>query len=285
MPSQCMPTAKIIMPTNQVQLATSASPFEMSARLVRWGTSQKVRPKEGERHRGTDGEVEVSRDPGGVVQHQVEIEGGIDHAAGASEHEGDHGQDLGAEGGVPPRQCRDPSEDPSPAAIATTDLERGCNREGGEQAGNAHEHGQHRVNHLPGSRDPRVGELVVEADRRREQQEQDEGEPRERVRNQFPTRLFGHQPVPGNIGRQQPEVDDGVPGVPEQGPRQRRVHRLDEAKRPGDKEHHHLDDDSDGGERPHHEGDDAHVGHDGGGLTRILAAPAGRACEPPRRRP
>ena len=72
---------------------------------------------------------------------------------------------------------------------------------------------------------------------------------------------------------QQPEVDDRVPGVPEERARQQRVDAVAQAERPGDQEDDDRDDDADRGEHPHHPGDRAHVGHQRRRLVRVRLAP------------
>ena len=79
--------------------------------------------------------------------------------------------------GLSPRQGGDPAERAAPAAQARGDLDRGADREHGEQRRQRDQRGEGRMDELEAGADLRVGEGVVHADRHRHHQEQDEGDP------------------------------------------------------------------------------------------------------------
>ncbi len=77
-------------------------------------------------------------------------------------------------------------KNPRTPARCGCELERGEDRERGEERRDDDPVGRHRVQPLPAGRDARFHEFVVNADRRREQEQQDEGEPGQRVAEDLP---------------------------------------------------------------------------------------------------
>ena len=73
-----------------------------------------------------------------------------------------------------------------------------------------------RVQQLPALVNAGVRVLVMDADRRREDEEQDERGPGHRVAEELASGLARHQHVPRNVRGEQPEVDARMPGEPEE---------------------------------------------------------------------
>ena len=142
--------------------------------------------------------------------------------------------------GSPQGSRRNQASQPRAAARPAADLERRDDVEEREQARKEHREGQEGVQELPPLVDAGVRVLVVDADRRGEEQEQDERGARHRIAEELAARLPRHQRVPGHVRGQEPEVDDRVAGEPEERPGEQRVGPADEPERPRDEEHEHL---------------------------------------------
>jgi hypothetical protein len=180
---------------------------------------------------------------------------------------------LRGDRGIGPRELREPAE-PSPAAARSSGrLERGGDVEEREQARKEDREGQEGVQELPGLVDARIRVLVMDADRRGQDQEQDERGPRHRIAEELAAGLARHQRVPRDVRGQEPEVDDRVAGEPEERPRQERVGSADEPERPRDEEQEHLGGQAHRRERPHREGDERHERRQGRPLPWIPRLP------------
>ena len=69
-------------------------------------------------------------------------------------------------------------------------------------------------------------EEMMHADRQREHEEHDEGEPPHRIAVEPPARRLRHQRIEGDIGRHQPEIDDRVQRHRKQRARERGVDQI-----------------------------------------------------------
>ncbi len=123
-------------------------------------------------------------------------------------------------------------------------------------------------------RDPGVRVLVVEPDRDREQEEEDEDDAGQHVADQYPTRLPGHQGVPRHVGREQPGVDDRMPGEPEQRAREQRVRLRDPTRGPREEEHQELGGDRQRRQEPHHVADHGDEREQRDARVGVIALPA-----------
>ena len=112
--------------------------------------------------------------------------------------------------------------------------------EGGDEAGEEDQLRVEGVEELPAGRHAGVDELMVEAHRRRQQDEQHERQPGQRIAEQFPARDPRRDGVPDDVGRQQPEVDERVAEPPEEDARQHRVDGVDDAQRPRNQQDQYL---------------------------------------------
>ena len=83
---------------------------------------------------------------------------------------------------IVPGQRPDPAEQAPAAAQARRDLDRRADREHRQQRRQRHQRGEGRMDELEAGADLRIGEGVVHADRHRDDQEQDEGDPRHACR-------------------------------------------------------------------------------------------------------
>ena len=106
------------------------------------------------------------------------------------------------------------------------------------------------LNELPPLVDPGLRDLVVETERRGQDQEQDERGARHRVAEELPAGLPWHEHVPRDVGRQQPEVNNGVTGEPEE--RSPCLMRSPQPEpqvgvHPGDDDQHQVDQDEEQG--------------------------------------
>ena len=144
------------------------------------------------------------------------------------------------------------------AARAAGVLERRDHGEGRDQAGEHDGVGRERVDQLPAAGNAGVGELVVEADRRREQDELHEHDPRDGVAEQLAAGDARDHRVPEHIGGHEPEIGERVPEPPEVGARHDRIDALDETQRPRQDDHHDFHGQAGGGQHPDgHRGDHA----------------------------
>ena len=116
--------------------------------------------------------------------------------------------------------------------------------------GSATSAGEHRMHELEAGADLRIGEQVVDADRHRDHEEQDEGDPRHRVAVEPPADRARDDRVVGDVGRHQPEIDDGVQRPREEHARQPGVDRVVEAERHRQDLEQHLERGADRGPAP-----------------------------------
>ena len=163
-----------------------------------------------------------------------------DQAADSSEGEGEHGEHLAGDRRIAPGQPEQPGHPTTGAASASSALERSHDVKESHEAGEEHSKGDESVHEFPVLADARVGELVVETEWRGKGQKHNEGDPRQGIAVEPPARLFGNEHVPGNVGRQEPEIDDRVSRKPEQDPRHQRIGALHDAQRPGNHHKQHL---------------------------------------------
>ena len=124
-----------------------------------------------------------------------------------------------------PRQGGNPAEDALPAAQAAGDLERGADREDREQRGHRDHAGEHGVDELEAGADLRIGEQVMEADRHREHEQQQERDAAHLVAVKPPSRRLRQQHVQRDVGGNQPEVHDRVQRPREQHAREAGIDR------------------------------------------------------------
>jgi hypothetical protein len=87
------------------------------------------------------------------------------------------------------------------------------------------------MDELEAGADLRIGEQMMHADRHRHHDEQDEGDARHGVAVQAPADRARKDRVIGDIGRHQPEIDDGVQRPGEEHARQAGIDRGLEAER------------------------------------------------------
>ncbi len=138
--------------------------------------------------------------------------------------------------GSPHGSSEEPREPPRSAPSPAADLERRDDVEEREQARKEHGEREQGVEELPPLVNAGVRVLVMDADRRGEEQEQDERSARHRIAQELAARLPRHQRVPGHVRGQEPEVHDRVTGEPEQCPGEQRVGPAHETERPGNGE-------------------------------------------------
>ncbi len=129
------------------------------------------------------------------------------------------------------------------------------------------------MNPLPAGGNTRVDELVVEPEWHRQQQEQPEGDARQRVAEELPPCLLGKHCVPGHVGRQEPEVHQRMAGEPEVGAGELRIRTVDQPERPRNQHGEDLDRHTKGGDLPHDHRDEPTEGHQRSPGVRILLAP------------
>jgi hypothetical protein len=134
---------------------------------------------------------------------------------------------------------------------ASSELQRRDDGERRNEAGVENPQGVERVQQLPAGRNSRIHELVVESDRRRQQNEQREDETAQWITEESPTGRARQHGVPDDVRRQEPEVDERMAEPPEQHPREHRIDGLGQAERPGDQLEEHLGRHADGREQPH----------------------------------
>ncbi|MBA7690572.1 hypothetical protein ES703_99101 [subsurface metagenome] len=108
---------------------------------------------------------------------RVELVAHVDQPAGIPETEQHEREGHRQHDRVLPWQRPDPAEGTAAAAQARGDLDRGADREDGEQGRQSDERGESRMDELEAGADLRVGEGVMNADRHGHHQEQDEGDP------------------------------------------------------------------------------------------------------------
>ena len=114
---------------------------------------------------------------------------------------------------------------------------------------------------------------MVHPDRKREREKHDEGEPAHGVAIEASSRCLRHQRVEGDVGRHQPEIDDGVQRHRKQGPTQSGIDLCGQAERARQQDSQQLDDDAACRPRPQQRrgGDREHGKRHR--LTRIVALP------------
>ena len=169
----------------------------------------------------------MSRHPGSVVDHEVDVVRGVGQAADASEEEQDSGKQLSTDRRIPPRELRNPAEQPLATALSSGAFERGNHSEGRQHRREEDRVGENGVDVLPPGRNSRINELVVETEWHRQQQEQPEGDSCQGVAEKLPSSLFREHRVPGHISWEQPEVDQWMAGEPEIRSGQLRVDAID----------------------------------------------------------
>ena len=111
------------------------------------------------------------------------------------------------------------------------------------------------------------------------QQEQPEDQSSQLFAKQFATNLLGHHSVPGNVSRQQPEVNNGMTGEPEEGTGQLWINAINQAQGPGDYEPEHFGRNTDGGNLPHGHGNGGGQSNERCFYTRVLFAPGAQGEE------
>jgi hypothetical protein len=250
---------------------------------VRLGISQpEDRPMPGEGDQGGHLEVEVAGHPGGVVDHVVQGVAGVHDAPGPTRDEGEEAQHRGHKGGVVPGQGLDPAKKALPAPHPPGQLQAGGHGEGGDQAGDGHEQGEDgsgsifQVGAMPGSAYWWWKPTGAERRRKRRKASLARG-----IGDELAPRLLGQDRVEEGVGGEEPEVDDGVAGAPEEGPGQQGVHPLGEAQGPGDEqEEHRLQHQADGGEEPHEPEGDGHIGGRGAWCAAGVQLPCSAATGP-----
>ena len=112
---------------------------------------------------------------------------------------------------IPPWQRADPSEEPDAAARAARVFDRRDHRERGDQAGKHDRVGREGVYQLPAAFNAGIGELMVQANGRREQDELHEHHARERIAEQLAACEGRHQRVPRHVGGQSQKYVRGWP--------------------------------------------------------------------------
>ena len=122
-------------------------------------------------------------------------------------------------------------------------------------------------------RHTRIDKLMMEAQRHREHQEQPHRQAGQRIAEELAAGLLRQHPVPGDVGRQQPEIDQRVAGEPEVGARQLRVGAGDQPQRGRQQHRQDLDRDAQGGELPHDHRHQAAEGDKRRANAGVLLAP------------
>ena len=194
----------------------------------------------------------MRRHPRGVVDHGVHAEAHVDEPAAAAEPQHEEGEAGGEHHRPVPGQRGDPAEPSAPAAQASGDLHRGRDGEDREQRRRGDERREAHLQELEGHGLLRIHEQVVHADRQAVDEEQDEGEPPHRVRVEPPAGGLRRHGVEGDIGREEPEIDDRVQRPREQRARQSDIDGEVPAEGRRDDLEQELDGDPDGGPQPHH---------------------------------
>ena len=205
-----------------------------------------------ERERGSapDRQVEVGLDPGGVVHHRVEGIGRVHRAPESADQEEQHRQEPRRHRRVAPGEFPDPAEEPLSAAQPAGHLERGADGECRQEAREADDHRQQRVQQLPLGGDAGILELVMQPDGGGDHHEHREHHPAQRVREELAPGLLRQHGVPEGVGRQDPEVHQRVPGEPEEHPGQEWVDGGHPSHRPGDEQKKHFGGDAEGTKEP-----------------------------------
>src|SRR5690606_13776344 len=100
----------------------------------------------------------------------------------------------------------------------------------GDQRWDDNGHRQRHLEVLPERFDSWVVKLMVKAHRNGKQDEQNKRQAGERAAEDFSSDYLRDVDVPVNVRRQQPEVHEGMPEVPEKGAAERDVDAVDPAK-------------------------------------------------------
>ena len=230
---------------------------------------------EAEGYSGCHGEVEVTGDEGGVVQHKVDVIRSIRQTADTTEEEQDASQKLSRDGGVVPIQFADPAECTLAALLACAHFEGGDHGEGGHHGGEEHTEGQHGVDELPNRGNAGIHILVVEAKRSGEYEEDPEGETGERVAEHLAVGcLFGKHGIPGDVRRQEPEIHQGVTGEPEVSTGKLRIYSFNKTKRPGQQHGEDFNRHTKRTDLPEHKSNERSESNEGSAFGCIFLAPA-----------
>ena len=238
------------------------------------GQQPEAHAHEHQRGHGAHRQVEVRRDPQGVVHHVVELPAGIHDAPGTAEDEAHQRQHLRSDRRVFPGQGGPPAHQALAAAAAPSVFEAEGDGEGGDQAGNGDRQGQRRDDALHHRGNAGVGVLMVRAHRQRKHEQQQKRQPRQRIRHQLATRLPRQQGIDGDIARHQPVVNDGVARPPEQRASEQGVDGVHQPHRPRIEQEHRLGARAQRRQQPHQQRGRAHIGHQRGVLAGVGALPA-----------
>ena len=176
-------------------------------------------------------QVEMPGDPLRVVDAGIELIAHVDQPAGAAEAEHDQRQRGRQHDRILPGQRADPSERALAAAQAAGDFGRCADREHRQQRRQRDQPGEHRMHELESGADLRIGKQMMHADRHRHHDEQDEGNPRHRVAVEPAADRAREDRVIGDIGRDQPEIDDRMQRPGEEHARQPGVDGRPQAER------------------------------------------------------
>src|SRR5262249_57347820 len=126
-----------------------------------------------------------------------------------------HRQDLRCEGRITPGQLLEPHDQPASSTRSGAAFQGGHDVEKRQQAREKHRKGQEGVCQLPALPNARVSKLVVQADWRGQEQEEQERGTSHGIAKQTAPRLLWYQSVPGDVRRQEPEINDWVAREPE----------------------------------------------------------------------
>lgn len=207
-----------------------------------------------------DCQMEVAGNEQCVMHNGVHLVGRVDDAAGAGRDERQHAGERSEEADVRPGHFAEPAEQALGSQCASRLLEGGEQGEGGHERRHDDHERQDDLQKLPEGRDAGLHQLVVEADRNREQQEQDEREAGQCVAEQLAPDNLRNDDIPAHVGRKQPEVDERMAEKPEQRAAQHDIDRVHPAERPGDELQQHLGGDAERGDDPHKHRRDGHEG-------------------------
>ena len=183
--------------------------------------------------RAAEDQVEVAGDPLRVVNGRVELVAHVDQPTGAAEAEHDERERGREHDRAFPGQGGDPAEHASATPQPAGDLDRGADREDRQQGRQRDDGGERGMDKLEPGADLRVGEGMVQADRHGDNEEQDERDPRHRVAIDPPSDRARHDGVVGDVGRHQPEIDNGMQRPREEHPRQAGIDRGPHTERHG----------------------------------------------------
>ena len=125
--------------------------------------------------------MQVTGNPGRVVDHQVDIIGCVGQATDATKQKQESGQQLARDGGISPIDFSQPSKETLTTVSASSPFEGGNHRESGQQGWEEDRVSQQGVDEFPGWRHAGIHILMVETQGNRKHQEKPERKTGQRI--------------------------------------------------------------------------------------------------------